>query len=269
MENHNRLKLKISRLLRSSSCGSCKSRTTSDVIARPETLPHTQHQYQLIDLFSPNPHPLPSIFRHKPELFSMPKVPHPSPLLTPRKTDGPKCTPASPMSPFIAFSEFQQPESKPRRKTSRKKRSRAKTTQLLKRGNSDNYYDDSEAEDEDDDEKTTLFSSVSLSSDSSDSFRRNRVSYEVNGPVIGECEMGLAPLQGKVKDSFVVKKRSSDPYDDFRSSMVEMIIERQIFGTRDLEDLLRTFLSLNSYHHHRVIVQVYTEIWDALFSALS
>ncbi|KAE9464532.1 hypothetical protein C3L33_03641, partial [Rhododendron williamsianum] len=74
---------------------------------------------------------------------------------------------------------------------------------------------------------------------------------------------------GKVKDSFVVKKRSSDPYDDFRSSMVEMIIERQIFGARDLEDLLRTFLSLNSYRHHRVIVQVYTEIWDALFSTLS
>ncbi|XP_058206744.1 transcription repressor OFP8-like [Rhododendron vialii] len=268
MDNHNRLKLKISRFLRSSSCGSCKSRTTSDVIARPETLPHTHHQYQLIDLFSPNPHPLPSIFRPKPELFSLPKVPHPSPLLTPRKTDGPKCPPASPMSPFIAFSEFQQPESKPRRKKSRKKRSRAKTTQLLKRGNSDNYYDDSEAED-DDDEKTTLFSSVSLSSDSSDSFRRNRVSYKVNRPVTGECEMGLAPLQGKVKDSFVVKKRSSDPYDDFRSSMVEMIIERQIFGARDLEDLLRTFLSLNSYHHHRVIVQVYTEIWDALFSTLS
>lgn len=133
-----------------------------------------------------------------------------------------------------------------------------------------NYYDDSEADEDDDDERTTLFSSVSLSSDSSDSFRRNRVSYEVNGPVMGECEMGLAPLQGKEKNSFVVKKRSSDPYDDFRNSMVEeMIIEKQIFGASDLEDLLRTFLSLNSYHHHRVIVQVCTEIWDALFSTLS
>lgn len=71
----------------------------------------------------------------------------------------------------------------------------------------------------------------------------------------------------EVKEScFAVVKRSTDPYDDFRTSMVEMIVEKQIFGARDLEGLLETFLSLNSSHHHRVIVEVFTEICDALFS---
>ena len=78
--------------------------------------------------------------------------------------------------------------------------------------------------------------------------------------------MGSKPLKGKVKDSFAVVKRSSDPYGDFRASMVEMIIEKQIFGARELENLLQTFLSLNSHHHHDVIVQVFTEILETLFS---
>lgn len=78
-------------------------------------------------------------------------------------------------------------------------------------------------------------------------------------------EMGPMPLKGKVKDSFAVVKKSSDPYNDFRLSMVEMIVEKQIFAAKDLEQLLQCFLSLNSYHHHKVIVEVFMEIWEALF----
>ncbi|KAK9047517.1 hypothetical protein V6N11_053357 [Hibiscus sabdariffa] len=37
--------------------------------------------------------------------------------------------------------------------------------------------------------------------------------------------------KNKVKDSFAVVKRSSDPYNDFRTSMVEMIVESQMFAT--------------------------------------
>ncbi|KAI8528389.1 hypothetical protein RHMOL_Rhmol12G0145100 [Rhododendron molle] len=63
-------------------------------------------------------------------------------------------------------------------------------------------------------------------------------------------------VDGKVKDGcFVVEKRSSDPYDDFTTSLLEMIVEKQIFGARNLEDLLETFLSKNSHHHHRVVVE--------------
>jgi uncharacterized protein (TIGR01568 family) len=77
--------------------------------------------------------------------------------------------------------------------------------------------------------------------------------------------VGVLPLDGKVKDSFAVVKSSSDPYNDFRTSMVEMIVEKQIFAAKDLEQLLQCFLSLNSYHHHRIIVEVFMEIWEVLF----
>ncbi|XP_028774044.1 transcription repressor OFP8-like, partial [Neltuma alba] len=108
------------------------------------------------------------------------------------------------------------------------------------------------------DETDTLFSSKSTSSDSSQSRRFRRRHRSLAG------ENGFLPLQVKVKDSFAVVKRSSDPYNDFRTSM-EMIVEKQIFAAKDLENLLQCFLSLNSHHHHKIIVEVFTEIYDALF----
>lgn len=68
----------------------------------------------------------------------------------------------------------------------------------------------------------------------------------------------------EVGDGLAVVKRSSDPYSDFRTSMVEMIVEKEIFAAEDLEKLLQCFLSLNSYHHHKVIIQAFAEIWEAL-----
>ncbi|XP_060675064.1 uncharacterized protein LOC132804517 isoform X3 [Ziziphus jujuba] len=43
--------------------------------------------------------------------------------------------------------------------------------------------------------------------------------------------------------------------------MVEMIVEKQIFSAKDLAQLLQCFLSLNSHHHHKVIVEVFTRKW--------
>ncbi|KAL1563402.1 transcription repressor OFP8 [Salvia divinorum] len=74
-------------------------------------------------------------------------------------------------------------------------------------------------------------------------------------------------LPSSVEDSLAVVKRSSDPYTDFRNSMVEMIVEKHIVAAKDLENLLRCFLSLNSYHHHNVIVRAFSEIWEAFFSS--
>ncbi|CAI0389969.1 unnamed protein product [Linum tenue] len=149
---------------------------------------------------------------------------------------------------------------------------------------------------ENDDESDTLFfSSRSLSSDSSalsaSRRHRNRRNHRREGYATVESDIrreidnskkgvakaaagdaksgdksGKLPLEGKVKGSFAVVKSSSDPYNDFRTSMVEMIIEKQIFGAKDLEQLLQCFLTLNSDHHHRIIVEVFTEIWEALFS---
>lgn len=76
-------------------------------------------------------------------------------------------------------------------------------------------------------------------------------------------------VEGKVRESFAVVKRSEDPYEDFRKSMMDMILEKQIFEDTDLEQLLHCFLSLNSSEHHGVIVQVFAEIWHSLFTSSS
>ncbi|KAI4314866.1 hypothetical protein L6164_027731 [Bauhinia variegata] len=74
-------------------------------------------------------------------------------------------------------------------------------------------------------------------------------------------------VEGKVRESFAVVKKSEDPYGDFKRSMVEMILEKQMFEEKDLEQLLHCFLSLNSKKHHGIIVEAFTEIWEALFCA--
>ncbi|XP_052196463.1 transcription repressor OFP7-like [Diospyros lotus] len=76
-------------------------------------------------------------------------------------------------------------------------------------------------------------------------------------------------VEGKVKESFAVVKKSEDPYEDFKRSMMEMILEKHMVEDRDLEQLLLCFLSLNSHHHHRAIVEAFTEIWDAMFLTTS
>lgn len=76
-------------------------------------------------------------------------------------------------------------------------------------------------------------------------------------------------VEGKVRESFAVVKKSEDPYEDFKRSMAEMVVEKRMFEAAELEELLRCFLSLNSVHHHETIVRAFTEIWDALFSESS
>ncbi|XP_022884389.1 transcription repressor OFP7-like [Olea europaea var. sylvestris] len=72
-------------------------------------------------------------------------------------------------------------------------------------------------------------------------------------------------VDGKVKESFAIVKRSKDPYEDFKNSMTEMILEKQMFEENDLEQLLQCFLSLNSSNYHGIIVQAFSEIWEAIF----
>ncbi|XP_031101534.1 transcription repressor OFP8-like [Ipomoea triloba] len=63
-----------------------------------------------------------------------------------------------------------------------------------------------------------------------------------------------------------IEKSTSDPYGEFRKSMMEMIVEKQIFRAEDLNSLLHCFLSLNSPFFHQVIVEVYLEIIQTLFT---
>ncbi|KAL6005389.1 hypothetical protein ACLOJK_005956 [Asimina triloba] len=72
---------------------------------------------------------------------------------------------------------------------------------------------------------------------------------------------------GRVGESIAVVKDSDDPYLDFRRSMLQMILEKEIYGRDDLRQLLDCFLSLNSPYHHEIIVQAFTEIWNGVYSA--
>ncbi|TKY63622.1 Transcription repressor OFP2 [Spatholobus suberectus] len=64
-----------------------------------------------------------------------------------------------------------------------------------------------------------------------------------------------------LSDSFAVVKSSFDPQKDFRESMVEMIMENNIRASKDLEDLLACYLSLNSDEYHDLIIKVFKQIW--------
>ncbi|KAK1398120.1 Transcription repressor [Heracleum sosnowskyi] len=62
-------------------------------------------------------------------------------------------------------------------------------------------------------------------------------------------------------ESFAVVKTSQDPHKDFKDSMVEMIIENDIKTSKDLEDLLACYLSLNSDKYHGLIIRAFKQIW--------
>ncbi|CAI8619793.1 unnamed protein product [Vicia faba] len=305
MENQNRLKMRISRMFRSS-FGSCKTRQhVSDVMEKPLFAPPNNHiPSKTLLPFHPSPKSKPSQKTIDDMSFNLPhSLPRSkvstcssSPFLCGAnsnnnnndnnlKLDRKSCSPNN--TTFndehnnnnknnFGFYEETNASSKTvidKTKTKKKKNrtKKKKQTQTKKKNrtfpfnscakdtNFDSYWWYSTDED---DETDTLFSSKSLSSDSSKSRRRKTSCRKPNR----SSDMGVLPLNGKVKDTFAVVKRSSDPYSDFRTSMVEMIVEKQIFSPSDLENLLHCFLSLNSYHHHKIIVEVYTEIWEALFS---
>lgn len=64
-----------------------------------------------------------------------------------------------------------------------------------------------------------------------------------------------------VLEGFAVVKSTIDPERDFRESMVEMILENGVKGSKDLENLLACYLSLNSKEYHGVIIRAFEQIW--------
>ncbi|XP_051149615.1 transcription repressor OFP6-like [Andrographis paniculata] len=67
-------------------------------------------------------------------------------------------------------------------------------------------------------------------------------------------------------DSVAVEKDSDDPYLDFRRSMLQMILEKEIYAKKDLKELLKCFLQLNSPYYHGIIIRAFTEIWNGVYS---
>ncbi|KAE8651102.1 hypothetical protein Csa_001266 [Cucumis sativus] len=69
--------------------------------------------------------------------------------------------------------------------------------------------------------------------------------------------------------SVAVEKDSNDPYVDFRQSMLQMILENEIYTQEGLRELLSCFLHLNSPCNHGIIIRAFAEIWDSVFCARS
>ncbi|XP_020593775.1 transcription repressor OFP8-like [Phalaenopsis equestris] len=77
--------------------------------------------------------------------------------------------------------------------------------------------------------------------------------------------MGNIPWSAEA-ESVPVVKESSEPYADFRESMVQMIVENDLYAWDELNDLLHRFLSLNSPRHHNLILHAFADLWSGVFS---
>ncbi|PHU04833.1 Transcription repressor OFP4 [Capsicum chinense] len=93
------------------------------------------------------------------------------------------------------------------------------------------------------------------------------VKLRTNSPRITNCRKiqpsrkSVSSRRTSVTESFAVVKSSRNPQKDFRESMVEMIVENNIRASKDLEELLACYLSLNSDEYHDLIIKVFKQIW--------
>ncbi|XP_014493620.1 transcription repressor OFP6-like [Vigna radiata var. radiata] len=76
----------------------------------------------------------------------------------------------------------------------------------------------------------------------------------------------VALKRSPLVDSVAIEKDSSNPYHDFRHSMLQMIFEKEIESEDDLQDLLQCFLHLNAPCHHHIIVKAFNAICEEAFS---
>eukprot|EP00250_Pteridium_aquilinum_P015596 c22664_g1_i1 orf=623-2413(+) len=75
-------------------------------------------------------------------------------------------------------------------------------------------------------------------------------------------------LQGVVGDSVALVKMSYNPYDDFRQSMYEMIMEKDLEESMDVEELLYCYLSLNPPELHELIEEVFSDVWSLILMSV-
>ncbi|KAL5842433.1 hypothetical protein ACOSQ3_013036 [Xanthoceras sorbifolium] len=62
-----------------------------------------------------------------------------------------------------------------------------------------------------------------------------------------------------------MEKCSYDPREDFRESMIEMIVANRIEDAKDLRSLLNYYMSMNSKEYHGIILEVFYEVCSNLF----
>ncbi|XP_030446085.2 transcription repressor OFP8 [Syzygium oleosum] len=264
-------KLRFSRMFRPSFAASCSSRTIAQVIHRsvPVRRPPSSPPDSTRTIFSDSDTVSPSTSNDSrfPRRTSSERYP-PSVL---RDDDhlGRRCPPSTPITPFVRrlprppVPSVGEINNRSRVEHTEKKATKEEEKEKCPYSSSTTSREDWFSSDDESDAR--LSSSRSLSSDSSETRRRRRRRRRS-----GAAGAGAPRLAGReIEDSFAVVKRSSDPRGDFRQSMVEMIVEKEMFGAEELQKLLECFLALNSHHHHRVILQVFAEIWEVLFSSRS
>lgn len=71
-------------------------------------------------------------------------------------------------------------------------------------------------------------------------------------------------LQCVLRESIAVEKFSCNPYQDFRESMLQMIMAKGLQRSMDMEDLLYSYLRLNSMEVHELIKRAFSDIWSEL-----
>ncbi|XP_020583888.1 transcription repressor OFP8-like [Phalaenopsis equestris] len=120
-----------------------------------------------------------------------------------------------------------------------------------------------------DEDIEAFLSSRSFSSDSSDFYKKAKKMKSFYRPRRREKKSRRLWVNGRRREQeeagFAVTKKSSDPYGDFQNSMMEMIVERQIFGAGELQCLLNSYLTLNSAQNHPVILKAFVDISRVLF----
>ncbi|KAL5222553.1 hypothetical protein ABZP36_027266 [Zizania latifolia] len=191
--------------------------------------------------------------------------------------EGRKCPPST---PFAAAPPLPLPRWKERPGISSRRLSAHSSRKLMSSSSSDDEYDE---------DSRNLFSSRSFSSDSSDFYNCPRKTIKARASVSGPCRAPPASSRRGTSQScrysfelprgstasaatdggFAVVKRSSDPYEDFRKSMEEMIAEGKARGHGDgelsTERLLETYLVLNSPRHYPAILAAFADVRETLF----
>ncbi|KAF4374109.1 hypothetical protein G4B88_020501 [Cannabis sativa] len=85
-------------------------------------------------------------------------------------------------------------------------------------------------------------------------------SFSVETENSSKCSSSSSRSKRLNDTCIAVVKETNDPYYDFKQSMKQMIVEKEIYDNQDLKELLTCFLDLNSPSHGDVIVRAFTEI---------
>lgn len=82
----------------------------------------------------------------------------------------------------------------------------------------------------------------------------------VSPPLAAAAAAASSSSRRRMSESLAIVKTSWNPERDFRESMVEMIVENKMKGSKDFEDLLACYLDLNSDEYHELIIKVFKQV---------